>query len=89
MDIEFTKHEARFNSHYPLFIWELNSKIRKFVFINNLLLPGDFSTHPYSLYQSESPDLRFQYYVIFLARVKTPDDILGEQIEYQIKNLET
>ncbi|MBS7232478.1 hypothetical protein KHA90_15775 [Flavobacterium psychroterrae] len=89
MNNEFTKHEARFNSHYPLHKYELNMKIRKFVYVNNLLLPGDFSTHPYSLYQSESPDRGFEYAVIFLARVKTPDDILREQLEYQIKNLES
>lgn len=91
MSFEFTKHQTIFNSYEPLFKYELESKIRKFAFLNNLLLPSDFGTSPiYEIFHCEFPDQRFnEYKIIFLARIKTPDDILGEQLEYQIKNLES
>lgn len=89
MTIEFTNHVAVFNSHEPLHKYEVERKLRKFIFVNNLLLPGDFSKCPYGLYQSGSPGQGFEYGVIFLARIRTPDDILREQLEYQIKQLET
>jgi hypothetical protein len=69
-----------------------NSQMERLIFNyckeNDLILPDNFSREHYQFYSRLIPELHLEYSILFLARPKTPDDLLREQIEFQIQHLE-
>lgn len=88
--MSFTKHFFFTKNDRSLFNSEIESLIQRFADLNNLLLPYSFCRHDYEFISYADPTKReIDYKITFIARPKTPDDILCEQLEYQIKNLES
>jgi hypothetical protein len=69
-----------------------NSQIERLIFNyckqNDLILPDNFSREHYQFYSQHIPESYLNYSILFLARQKTSDELLREQIEFQIQHLE-
>ena len=88
--MSFTKHFFFKKSDRSLFNSEIEILIQRFAELNNLVLPCLFCRHDYEFISYVDPTkYEIDYKIIFRARPKTVDDILVEQIEFQIKQLET
>lgn len=71
-----------------LFNSEIECMILKYAELNNLKLSGAFSRSDWEFFRIIEPHLpNIKYKIIFTAGPKTADEILGEQIEFQIPNL--
>ena len=83
------KYDFIFHANRLLRSFEIEVEIKKFSNDNNLKLPSAFCQQDYESFRQELPQYPgFKYHILFLARPKTADEILGEQIEFQIKQLE-
>jgi len=74
------------NSH--LFNSQMEKLIIEYCQENDLILPDNFRRCHYEFFTRQEPHFYLQYSFVFLAKIKTQDDILREQIEFQIKQLE-
>ncbi|MGM8362107.1 hypothetical protein ACSV4D_09355 [Flavobacterium sp. ARAG 55.4] len=72
-----------------LFNSEIERLIIEYCKENDLILPQDFSRRHYVFYSRQEPwFMGVEYSILFQARLKTEDDVLREQIEFQIKQME-
>lgn len=90
MDSDFKKHKFHTEVIRHLFSSEIKGMIKQYAENNNLLLPDYFSREHYIVYHQMQPyKMEIDYEIVFYAREKTHEDILREQIEFQIQQLET
>jgi len=83
-----SKYNFTTTAQRSLFNSEIERMISKYAELNNLKLPGTFSRSDYEFFHRIEPNLPgINYKIIFTARPKTADEVLGEQIEFQIKHL--
>ena len=88
--MSFTKHTIYTEKERSLFNSEIESLIIQYAEENKLSLPKVFDRRDYEFFFQQCPTRRdIQYEIVFLARPKTADEILGDQIEFQIKQLES
>ena len=86
---KFSQFEFRKIATRHLFNSEIEQLIIEYCDENDLILPTDFKRRHYVFYSSISPQfMGVEYSILFQAIVKNEDDILREQIEFQIKQLE-
>lgn len=84
-----TKHTIKGTAYKHLFNSEIERLIENYADENKLKLQSAFSRSDYEFYSEERPEIwGFIYHIVFLARPKTTDEILGEQIEFHIKQLQ-
>ena len=87
--MSFTNHKFKGIAPRQLFNSEIEREIKCYANKNNLIIPSAFCRQDYEFYSEQSPQfMGIRYVVIFLARPKTPDEILRSQIEFQIKQME-
>ena len=83
----FKEYSLRYHASGMLFSTEIECAIIKFCSENDLVLPENFNRNDYNFFQQMKP-LGIIYSFLFKARQKTKDEILKEQIEFQIQQLE-
>lgn len=86
--IELNKFQFKIIRNSHLFISEIENLIFNFCEQNGLILPDDFSRRHYEFFRLQNPEAFKEYLIVFLARKKTSDDLIREQIEFQIQQLE-
>lgn len=90
MDNDFKPHRIYVESLRVFYASEVESEIINHAEKNDLILPSDFHKSHYKYFgRNDRPHTHLWLTTIeFLARKRTPDDSLREQIEFQIKELE-
>ncbi|MBP4139650.1 hypothetical protein [Flavobacterium geliluteum] len=87
---DFIEHTLTVQAYGSLFNSEIENYIKQAAIKNNLVLNGSFGRSDYVFYFDAYPTNHLIKYTIkFMARPKTADEILAEQIEFQIKQLES
>ena len=86
---KFRQFEFRKIATRHLFNSQIERLIIEYCEENDLILPTDFKRRDYVFYSQVSPQfMGVEYSILFQATAKNEDDILREQIEFQIKQLE-
>lgn len=85
----FVKHQFCLEKERHLFNTEIENTIKEYAEKNSLLLPENFNRNHYDFFSRQDVmKMEIEYKIVFLACSKTNDDVLREQIEFQIKQLE-
>ena len=84
---KFLIYQLTTRSHTHLFNSQIERLIINYCEQNDFILPDNFSREDYEFYSRYIPESYLEYSILFLASKKTPDELLREQIEFQIQHL--